>query len=153
MKSTWLSQPLLEPTRRSRSLLINIPAKSTRQCHGCDVYLINLLIVYLINLINLYVNIQTTNPRAWKTPSCIAVANCVLNRRFAAAAPGSCDGLPATRWYDGKCSLYFNCYFFRTTTTNWDLREKAVYFPPRAPAWKTGIRISLRGTASSADYI
>ena len=73
-----------------------------------------------------------------------AVANCALNPRFAAvtvgscgdswklrrqleaaATAGSCDG------YDGKCSFYFNCSFFRTTPTNRDLREKAVYFPPR----------------------
>ena len=33
---------------------------------------------------------------------------------------------------DGKCSFYFKCYFFRTTPTNRDLREKAVYFPPQA---------------------
>ena len=33
--------------------------------------------------------------------------------------------------YDGKCSFYFKCYFFRTTPTNRDLREKAVCFPPR----------------------
>ena len=32
--------------------------------------------------------------------------------------------------YDGKCSFYFN-NFFRTTTTNRDLWEKVVYFPPR----------------------
>ena len=31
--------------------------------------------------------------------------------------------------YDGKCSFYFNCYFFGTTPTNQDLRQKAVYFP------------------------
>ena len=36
--------------------------------------------------------------------------------------------------YDGKCSFYFKCYFFRTTPTNWDLREKAVYFPPQVPS-------------------
>ena len=33
--------------------------------------------------------------------------------------------------YDGKCSFYFNCYFFRTTPTNQDLRHKAVYFQSR----------------------
>ena len=31
--------------------------------------------------------------------------------------------------YDGKCSFYFNCYFFRMTPTNRDRRQKAVYFP------------------------
>ena len=70
-----------------------------------------------------------------------AVANCVLNLRFAVAlldaavTAGSCDG---------KCSFYFNCYFFRTTPTNRDLREKSVYFPSRlsagcAPASLTGV--------------
>ena len=32
--------------------------------------------------------------------------------------------------YDGKCSFYLNCSFFRISPTNRDLREKAVYFPP-----------------------
>ena len=41
--------------------------------------------------------------------------------------------------YDGKCYFYFNCYFFRTTLTNRDLREKAVYFPPR-PLWNLSSR-------------
>ena len=63
-----------------------------------------------------------------------AVANCVFNLRFAAALFDAA----ADRWrgplYDGKCSFYFKCYFFRTTPTNRDLREKAVYFPPRT--WK-----------------
>ena len=35
--------------------------------------------------------------------------------------------------HDGKCSFYFKCYFFHTTPTNRDLREKAVYFPPWSP--------------------
>ena len=35
--------------------------------------------------------------------------------------------------YDGKCSFYLNCYFFRTTPTNRDLREKAIYFPSLTP--------------------
>ena len=33
--------------------------------------------------------------------------------------------------YNRKCSFYFNCYFSHTTSTNRDLRQKAVYFPPR----------------------
>ena len=33
--------------------------------------------------------------------------------------------------YDGKCSFDFNCSFLRTTPTNRDLRQKAVYFPAR----------------------
>ena len=37
--------------------------------------------------------------------------------------------------YDGKCSFHFNCYFFHTTPTNQDHRQKAVYFPARV--WKT----------------
>ena len=37
--------------------------------------------------------------------------------------------------YDGKCSLYFNCYFSRTTPTNQDLRQKAVYFPIWQTLW------------------
>ena len=66
-----------------------------------------------------------------------AVANCVFNlsllrhcwtmRRWLEAAADCWRG----QLYDGKCSFYFNCYFFRTTPTNRDLREKAVYFPPR----------------------
>ena len=70
-----------------------------------------------------------------------AVANCVLNLRFAAAlldaAPMGCWGGPQ---YDGKWSFYVNCYFFRTTPTNRDLREKAVYFP----AWPGCHRRFLR---------
>ena len=57
MKSTRQSRSLLVPTRRSCSLLINQPANAT--------------VVTSIHLINVYDNIQTTNPRAWKTPSCI----------------------------------------------------------------------------------
>ena len=47
-------------------------------------------------------------------------------RRQLEAATGCWRG----QHYDGKCSFYFNSYFFRTTPTNRDLREKAVYFPP-----------------------
>ena len=47
--------------------------------------------------------------------------------RWLEAAMGCRRGLQ----YDGKCSFYLNCYFFRTSPTNRDLREKAVYFPPR----------------------
>ena len=54
-----------------------------------------------------------------------------LRRRLEAAA--DCWRSPQ---YDGKCSFYFTCYFFRTTPTNQDLREKAVYFPPRFPKFK-----------------
>ena len=66
-----------------------------------------------------------------------AVANCVFNLRFAAAlldaavTAGTAEDCWRGPQYDGKCSFYFKCYFFRTTPTNRDLREKAVYFPPR----------------------
>ena len=41
--------------------------------------------------------------------------------------------------HDAKCSFYFKCYFFRTTPTNRDLREKAVYYlgPQAPPQWIT----------------
>ena len=73
-----------------------------------------------------------------------AVANCVLNQRFAAATVGSCGdswklqrqmeaatGCRQGPQYEGKCSFYFNYYFFCTTPTNRDLRQKAVCFPAR----------------------
>ena len=41
-----------------------------------------------------------------------------------------CMGCWGGPQYNRKCSFYFN-YFFRTTPTNRDLREKAVYFPSR----------------------
>ena len=43
--------------------------------------------------------------------------------------------------YGGKCSFYFKCYFFRTTPANRDLREKAVYFPPR---WRITTKILVK---------
>ena len=52
-------------------------------------------------------------------------SNCWRLQRLLEAATGC-------RWgpqYDGKCSFYFNCYFFSTTRTKEDLRLKAVYFP------------------------
>ena len=80
------------------------------------------------------------NGVAWKTPSCICscqwriksevfCGNCWMLRRRLEAATG-CRRGPQ---YDGKCSFYLNCYFFRTSPTNRDLREKAVYFPPQMP--------------------
>ena len=93
-------------------------------------------------------SIQTTNRRyttdtvnngvAWKTPSCICscqwcikcevfCSNCWMLQRWLEAEMG-CRRGPQ---YDGKCSFYLNCYFFRTSPINRDLREKAVYFPPR----------------------
>ena len=53
--------------------------------------------------------------------------NCWKLRRLLEAATGCHRG----QQYDGKCSFYFNSYFFRTTPTNRDLRQKAVYFPSR----------------------
>ena len=50
--------------------------------------------------------------------------------------------------YDGKCSFYFNCYFFRTTPTNRDLRQKAVYFPSRVTATVTSLQ-RLRNNISN----
>ena len=47
--------------------------------------------------------------------------------------------------YDGKCSFYFKCYFFRVTPTNRDLREKAVYF--HLSQWPQGLAIRLQGSA------
>ena len=78
------------------------------------------------------------NGVAWKTPSCICscqwciksevfCSNCWMLRRRLEAATGCRQGPQ----YDGKCSFYLNCYFFCTSPTNRDLREKAVYFPPR----------------------
>ena len=61
-----------------------------------------------------------------------------------AVAVGSCGNCWKLRWlleavtgcrrgpqYDRKCSFYFNCYFFCTTPTNQNLRQKAVYFSAR----------------------
>ena len=52
-----------------------------------------------------------------------AVANCVLNQRLAVAAAGCCDGLPV------RPAIWQKMLSLRTTTTNRDLHEKAVYFP------------------------
>ena len=78
------------------------------------------------------------NGVAWKTPSCICSCQWRIKsevfwvnfwtlRRWLEAATGCRQGPQ----YDGKCSFYLHCYFFRTSQTNRDLREKAVYFPPR----------------------
>ena len=75
------------------------------------------------------------NGVAWKTPSCICSCQwCIKSVVFC----GNCwmlleaaTGCRRGPQYDGKCSFYLNCYFFRTSPTNRDLREKAVYFPPR----------------------
>ena len=53
--------------------------------------------------------------------------HCWTLRRWLEAAMGCWWGPQ----YYGKCPFYFNCSFFRTTPTNQDLREKAVYFPSR----------------------
>ena len=58
--------------------------------------------------------------------------NCWKLRRLLVAVTG-CRRGPQ---YDGKCSFYFNSYFFRTTPTNRVPRQKAVYFPPRSDVRK-----------------
>ena len=79
------------------------------------------------------------NGVAWNTPSYICSCQwciksevfcgyCWMLRRRLEAATG-CRRGPQ---YDGKCSFYLNCNFFRTSPTNRDLREKAVYFPSRS---------------------
>ena len=84
--------------------------------------------------------IQSTKAWLGRRHLAFAVANCVLNLLFAAALLDAASMAEAATgcWrgqqYDGKCSFYFNCYFFCTTPTNRDLREKAVYFPARAKA-------------------
>ena len=50
--------------------------------------------------------------------------DCWKLRRLLEAATGCWRGPQ----YDRKCSFYFHCYFFLTTPTNWDLRQKAVIF-------------------------
>ena len=96
--------------------------------------------------------IQSTRAGLGRHHLAFAVANCVLNQRFAVATVGSCDELPAKRkriflnsnhkhlilqclhkvaesmWARPVC-FYFNCHFFCTTATNRDLRQKAVYIP------------------------
>ena len=118
--------------------------KSWRQHDGCPSITINVA-TSTINVAT-YINkclcqhgdekslIESTMVWLGRCHLAFAVANCVLNLRFAAALLQVCCGTVG-RWrgpqYDGKCSFYFNCYFFRKTPTNRDLREKAVYFPPR----------------------
>ena len=114
--------------RWSRPLLIKVGAKSTRQHDGCKIYYNKRWLQVDMPrsrplLINVYVNIQMTMVWLGRCHLSFAVANCVLNLRFAAAL--DCWRGPQ---YDGKCCFYFN-YFFHTTPTNQDLREKAVYFP------------------------
>ena len=76
--------------------------------------------------------IQSTRAGLGRCDLAFAVINCVLNRRFAAATVGSCDGLPErpTIWLK-MLFLFWLCFFFCTTPTNRDLRQKAVYFPAR----------------------
>ena len=74
--------------------------------------------------------------RAWKMPSCICSSQLCIKSEFCCGicwklqrlleAATGCQRGPQ---YDRKCSFYFNCYFFCTTPTNRDLRQKAVYFP------------------------
>ena len=73
------------------------------------------------------------NGVAWKTPSCICSCQWCIKLEVFCATVGCCGNGWSWRGpqYDGKCSFYLNCYFFHTSPTNRDLREKAVYFPPR----------------------
>ena len=96
--------------------------------------------------VNVYVNIQPANRqyslqgRAWKMPSCICscqlfiksevcYGDCWKLRHLLEAAMGCRQGPQ----YDRKCFFYFNYYFFCTTPTNQDIRQKAVHFPARLP--------------------
>ena len=101
-------------------------------------------------LINVYVNIQPiqmTNRRysqqwcgcQWCIKSEVFCGNCWMLQRRLEAATG-CRRGPQ---YDGKCSFYLNCYFFHTSPTNRDLREKAVYFPPRDTSFPLWLSRSL----------
>ena len=108
---------------------------------SCKIRPANATVVTSINLINVYVNIQTMNRQASRHHLAFAVANCALNPRFSAVTVGSCDGLLARPAIWRKMLFLFNCYFFRTTPTNRDLREKAVYFPPR---WLPMSRLIIR---------
>ena len=62
-----------------------------------------------------------------------SIPDCWKLRRLLEAVTGCWEGPQC----DGKCSFYFNCYFFRTTPTNRDIRQKAVYFPARVGCWET----------------
>ena len=63
--------------------------------------------------------IQSTMVWLGRRHLAFAVANCVLNLRFAAALlDAAATGCWRGPQYDGKCSFYFNCYFFHTTPTN-----------------------------------
>ena len=99
------------------------------------------------------INDTVNNGRAWKTPCCICscqlfiksevcYGDCWKLRRLLEAAT-DCQQGPQ---YDGKCSFYFNCYFFPYTPTNRDLRQKAVYFPAWGPHRPTA-------TLSSPDLL
>ena len=56
---------------------------------------------------------------------------------------GAATGCQRGPQYDGKCSFYLNCYFFRTSPTNRDLTEKAVYFPPRPGSYCSDITVAV----------
>ena len=74
--------------------------------------------------------------------------HCWTLRRWLEAATGSWWGPQ----YDGKCSFYFNFYFFRTTPTNWDLREKAIYFPSWMEGFHTNISASMLHTLLPGNW-
>ena len=70
----------------------------------CQIRPANATVVTSINLINVYVNKQTTNQQASKTPSCICSCNCALNPRFAAVTVGSCGDSWKLRRVAGQAS-------------------------------------------------
>ena len=66
--------------------------------------------------------IQSTRAGLGRCHLAFAVANYLLNWRFATATVGSCSDCWKLQWvagkartqYDRKCAFYFNCSFFRT---------------------------------------
>ena len=129
---------------------IKVGAKSTHQHDGCNIYYNKRCdLTYTINVATMVATsinkrlcqhadksqIELTMVWLGRRHLAFAVTNFVFNlgllrhcwtlrRRLEAAT--DCWRGPQ---YDRKCSFYFN-YFFHTTATNRDLREKAVYFPP-----------------------
>ena len=80
--------------------------------------------------------IQSTTTRIGRRHLAFAVANCVLNRRFAAVTVGSNGDCGKLRRIAGEAhNVTKNALsilivlFFCTTPTNLDLRQKVVYFP------------------------
>ena len=84
-------------TRRSQPLLIKVGTKSTRQQDGCNIYYNKRLCQHADDILP----IESTMVWLGRCHLALAVANCVLNLRFAAAVldaaatAGSCDRLLA----------------------------------------------------------